>query len=481
MGCACDKERDKDETEKETLSRVQGKASTSLPAPTQAIKTLGLSLEALYRLEEPLKRNNTGSLLKAVYLGTYQPCFLKVINKTTGRAQIQQRAKLNSEAERLSNLDHPHILRVYEAFQDEENYYLALEPFSAGLLQDLMPDERLNNEAVIAKIMTQVFGMLCYCHQQGIIHGNIGPQALAFPQMEVANPKVKVTGFGEFDTPPIEGTPTVHESHFRAPERSTSNNEKCDIWSCGALIFILLTGQSPTGLPLSDAVPPGSYPKNFTVNTSKLGGRSRELQTLLSSMMSFNPQARPTAAQCRNHAWVSLHVKPISIQPATVKRYLFSLKRTRGHNPLQNAVLKFILLRMMKDKDLDCLVEPFYALDSDSDGLLNMEEMLQGYMKVLAEEDAIFTSKKVMEAADVNKSGDISYSEFLTCSLGEKKLMTPENLRLVFSCVDRNNSGSTTVQDLCNFFLVKSSDLSLPRPQITFEEFSVLMGNANPS
>ena len=98
----------------------------------------------------------------------------------------------------------------------------------------------------------------------------------------------------------INGTP-----YYIAPEvLNESYNEKCDIWSCGVILYILLCGYPPfngeTDSDIMKAVRKGQY--DFPVE--EWGSISKEAKDLVTNMLKFEPKKRYSAKECLVHPWI---------------------------------------------------------------------------------------------------------------------------------------------------------------------------------
>ena len=163
--------------------------------------------------------------------------------------------KLQKEITLLSKLDHPNIAKIYEAYEDETSIYIIMEYCKGGELYkkmiNLLEKGELLTEESIAIILQQVISVISYCHSQNICHRDIKPEnILLINDSNDFNNNIKVIDFGlsiYFKNGINQKMKnSVGTIFYAAPEVIEGNyNEKCDIWSCGILLYSLLVGTVP--------------------------------------------------------------------------------------------------------------------------------------------------------------------------------------------------------------------------------------------
>lgn len=93
------------------------------------------------------------------------------------------------------------------------------------------------------------------------------------------------------------------------------------------------------------------------------------------------------------------------------------------------------------------LQKAFKALDKNSDGKLNREELIEGYRRIfgeLADEEV----DKILIRVDADGSGEIDYSEWVVATINKEKLLTREKLEAAFSLFDKDGSGSISGEEI---------------------------------
>ena len=228
------------------------------PAPSATVAAVAVPVAAgdgrstlgPYRIERELGRGAMG----AVYLGLDPQIGRQVAIKTmalgrefAGTELVEARTRFFREAEMAGRLQHPDIVTIFDAGEEDGLAYIAME-FVAG--QDLLPHTvpgRLLPLADVLQTTARVAEALAYAHRQGVVHRDIKP---ANVMVDAASNTVKVTDFGiarvadahRTRTGRVLGTPS-----FMSPEQMAGGrvDGRSDLYSLGVMLFQLVTGSLP--------------------------------------------------------------------------------------------------------------------------------------------------------------------------------------------------------------------------------------------
>ena len=97
----------------------------------------------------------------------------------------------------MQSLDHPNVLKQYECFEDEFNYYIVMEYCSGGELLNYILSAEMMNENIIANIMKQLLSAVAYCHERGIVHRDLKTENLLIKDAkDINNIQIKIIDFG---------------------------------------------------------------------------------------------------------------------------------------------------------------------------------------------------------------------------------------------------------------------------------------------
>lgn len=144
-----------------------------------------------------------------------------------------------------------------------------------------------------------------YCHINGIVHRDVKSDNILFAGKDINSP-VKLIDFGisvkfEKDTKLKDKTGTVL---YIAPEVISGNyDEKCDIWSCAVLLYMMLCGQPPFYGNSRKEVMARIKKGKFQFKSKIWNVISSEAKSLITYMLVIDPQQRPSCREVLSHRW----------------------------------------------------------------------------------------------------------------------------------------------------------------------------------
>ena len=104
-----------------------------------------------------------GKVYKVQHKKTFQIRAMKVISKTQLKENFNEES-IKNEIEVLKNINHPLIIKLYEVYHDEQNYYLINEYCSEGELCKYLIDFKKFPEVIVRKLMFDIFSAISYLH-----------------------------------------------------------------------------------------------------------------------------------------------------------------------------------------------------------------------------------------------------------------------------------------------------------------------------
>lgn len=205
-----------------------------------------------YEIKDTLGYGSFGVVLKGVHKVTGQERALKVIPRSKITRKIE---RFINEVNALKKLDHPNVIRLYEVYETPTDAILVQELCKGGELMKRFENYDTINEHKIANIFKQILMSIEYCHQNTIVHRDLKPENFMLTS-EKEDAKVKLIDFGlatrlndemKGHKSVVNGIKSrVGTIMFMAPEVIKQHyNYKCDLWSAGVILYILVTGYPP--------------------------------------------------------------------------------------------------------------------------------------------------------------------------------------------------------------------------------------------
>lgn len=262
-----------------------------------------------YKLGKVLGQGTFGVVRLCENIETKETFALKTILKS----KVPDVEQLKSEIEILSEVDHPHVIKLYDIFEDVINVYLVTELCTGGELYDRVVEKTRSpeghfSEFCAARILRNILSGIQYCHEEKhIAHRDLKPENFLLTDRS-DNAQVKIIDFGL--STHTNGAELMHDQvgtiYYVAPEVLSGNyNEKVDIWSIGVIAYVLLCGYPPfNGGSESltyDLVKAGkvTYPSPSWDHISE--GAIGFVQRLLT----LDPEQRPSASQALEDPWLT--------------------------------------------------------------------------------------------------------------------------------------------------------------------------------
>jgi serine/threonine-protein kinase len=150
------------------------------------------------------------------------------------------------EAESAGNLNHPNIIKIFDAGEDNEVSYIAMELLEGEDLKKYTEKANLLPIKTTVDYVIKVVNGLDFAHQQGVIHRDIKPANI----MLLKDGTLRITDFGiaritassKTQTGTVMGTPS-----YMSPEQLSGKkiDGKSDLFSSGVMLYELLTGSKP--------------------------------------------------------------------------------------------------------------------------------------------------------------------------------------------------------------------------------------------
>ena len=447
-------------------------------------------------------------------------------------------SNLLDEIQILKQIEHPNIMKVYECFVDDNYFYIISDLCDQGHLLGKLEKLGKMDPIVVNLIMYQVLNAVAYLHSKNILHGDIKLENVLlytatsragrrFTSLnedlnsneslredlnknyrkskiknktkkvldDMLNYEVKLIDFGcskyfvkKNKHKKLRGI--IGTSIYCSPEVVRDlYDEKCDEWSCGVLMYILLCGQPPfsgeTEEEIFDKIKKCDYnfaPKEFNYV-------SDNCKNLIKRLLEPNKKKRITAMEALKHPFFTenfnSNMAMTEHKDLTLLLQLIDMKKpvTKFHE----AIIAYLCSNFIASDEERKLRELFRYMDKDGSNALEKEEFQNCFNQI----NQIVSPEEldnIINDIDSNGTSKVEYEEFKAALCDKKKLLCEANLKNAFNFIS-NNEGNITSKHIRNFLFhdTKVSDKSFndflsqfgmkEDDTISYEQFAKMMQN----
>lgn len=508
-----------------------------------------LELQKKYHLKGVIGQGSYGVVRVAVESQTRAIRAIKIMNKNKIR-QINPKdvERIKTEVRLMKKLHHPNIARLYEVYEDEQYICLVMELCHGGHLLDKLnlsiddatgkyvldmvktqvcpcpecSEESINGidqelqksldfiqrEELISNIMRQIFSALHYLHNQGICHRDIKPENFLFSTNKSF--EVRLVDFGlskefyKLNNGEYYGMTTkAGTPYFVAPEVLNSTNDsygpKCDVWSAGVLLHLLLVGTVPfPGANDADTISQ-VLNKQLCFENPSYNILSSFAKDLLSKLLNRNVEERLDAKNALQHPWLSqfsdkiYRINPTSgIGARGLRESKSNLFGTNEHSSFQVSMLKSlrryyvspllkkialtVIARYCPDKWIENLRNVFYKLDTRQIGKIKLCDLRIATQQLAIQQKLRVPKHHIdllLDAVDSDGNGEIDYIEFVAAVISPRVSCRKDVLTMAFKMLDQDEDGLISTRDIKK--LVSSEKILLSSATVLeAEEDSIL-------
>ena len=459
----------------------------------------------LYIKKKILGRGSFGVvyLVKQRYLSRYFA--MKVIKKSSAKAKEEEENLMN-EVDILRKLDHPNIVKITDFYSLKTEYNIITEYCQEGELFDEIKAQSPFSEAMAAWYLRQILSAVCYCHGMNIIHRDLKPEnILIVKRQKNGYHPIKIIDFGTakvFQKEKAEHL-LIGSAYYIAPEVLSRNyTELCDLWSCGVIMYILLTGRPPFNGSSEEEIMKKIKEGNYDLKKYPWGIISEEAKDLLKGLLQVNAKKRFSAKQALEHKWFQIEKTKSSLNAYNVKnrqlnKLIDNLMKYRSDNVLRCAVIALLVHNSIQLNQAHDAVKLFNQIDKNGDGKISKDELfngLQSYKKDISFDELKKQVDIIFNNIDSDHNGYLEYEEFVRAAIDKDHFLSVNFLQFAFNYFDKDHDGEITLEEVKNKFFLNDKNKNSLKAQdqlqksfneidingdgkLSFEEFGKMMEN----
>nr|XP_046271951.1 serine/threonine-protein kinase BRSK2 isoform X2 [Scatophagus argus] len=251
-----------------------------------------------YRLEKTLGKGQTGLVKLGVHCITGQKVAIKIVNREKLSESVLM--KVEREIAILKLIEHPHVLKLHDVYENNKYLYLVLEHVSGGELFDYLVKKGRLTPKEARKFFRQIISALDFCHSHSICHRDLKPENLLLDEKN--NIRIADFGMASLQVGDSLLETSCGSPHYACPEvirGEKYDGRRADVWSCGVILFALLVGALPFDhdnlRQLLEKVKSGVFHMPHFIPP--------DCQSLLKGMIEVNADKRLTLEAIQKHSW----------------------------------------------------------------------------------------------------------------------------------------------------------------------------------
>ncbi|KAK9400008.1 NUAK family SNF1-like kinase 1 [Crotalus adamanteus] len=326
------------------------------------------NLKHRYELQETLGKGTYGKVKRAIERFSGRMVAIKSIRKDKIKDE-QDMIHIRREIEIMSSLSHPHIITIYEVFENKDKIVIIMEYASKGELYDYISERRRLNERETRHFFRQIVSAVHYCHKNGVVHRDLKLENILLDD----NCNIKIADFGlsnlyqkdkflqTFCGSPLYASPEIVNGRpYRGPE--------VDSWALGVLLYTLVYGTMPF-----DGFDHKNLIRQISSGEYREPTQPSDARGLIRWMLMVNPERRATIEDIANHCdsfdLVDLQESKLRIRSCVSAENFLQIQDLQG---------------LQKNRSRPQYLKRYRSRTSDSFSLLtDMDDVTQVYKKAL--------------------------------------------------------------------------------------------------
>lgn len=420
---------------------------------------------AKYKILSGIGDGSFGTVYLAENLLTKQNVAMKKIEKLKEN-EIDD-LELKNEIDILKKLDHPNIVKIFEFYNTPTTYFIITEYCKGGELYGYLNIQY--SEHQLAVLFYQVFSGLCYLHENNIIHRDLKLENILVSEIEKnqkSNENYFVIKIIDFGTAKIQRKnkaekAIVGSSYYIAPEvLKKKYNEKCDTWSIGVILYMLIVGRAPFEGKNDDEIMANIIKGSYDKTHKKLLACSHEVQNLVCCLLNINVEERLSSNQALDHPWFKVFNGRFlysNFDKNDVLPIINNLFNYKFQSKFQQLVLAFLVHNIPHSSEAKLILKLFRYFNIKGDCKLTRTELEEGLCAFKPKNEVSEYIEDIFLLLDGDNNEFLEYEEFMRACINKKKILNDANLLYAFNFLDKNNTKTISVDNLKEAFVAQNN------------------------
>jgi serine/threonine protein kinase len=317
MGCSSSTEADPQPPAAKPASAQQRKHSSKAPQASKSSagrpSTAGKHFNEVYKLGKQLGEGAFSVVKEGQNRHSGDSFAIKIVTKA--KLSKEDEVALKDEIDVLQDMEHKHIIRLYDVFEEPQHYFMVTEKMMGGELFDRIVQKSYYNEREARDTCKILFSAIHYCHKKKVAHRDLKPENLLLTsENDDSDIKIADFGFAKRVHKPKSLTTQCGTPGYVAAEilEGKPYDTQADIWSIGVIVYILLGGYPPfiesNQRTLFRKIRRGQY----EFHPEYWGQVSEDAKDLIRNLLNVDPDKRFDSNMALANKWIGADAETLA-------------------------------------------------------------------------------------------------------------------------------------------------------------------------
>lgn len=362
----------------------------------------------------------------------------------------EKKKAFQKEAGIMKTLDHPNICKLLETYEQGRFMFFVMEYCEGREVFDRIMEQNKISESTTADILRQSASALKYAHAKGIAHRDMKPENICFCTNNPEDNTVKVIDWGlGFYFGEARMSSAVGSLTYAAPEvleaRDVSGYScACDQWSMGVVCYVMLCGKPPFWGNYQEQLK-RMKKEQYPMSDTTWNGISANAKAIIKGLLKNNPKDRMSLDVVLSHPWLKGATQQTDSK--ICQEVLLNMKQFSRTSQFFSLCVASVA-RQLDHKSLRDVHKVFSELDTNGDGVLELQEVKAGFEKMFGKNsEQVKDVEAMFSRLDLDGSGKIDYTEFCAAGIGERMSTEEDVLWAAFKTFDVNDDDGKVTRD----------------------------------